>query len=682
MAETANSAGGSPQTPAISRRRLWLIIGGLLLGMLLASLDQTIVATALPTIVGDLGGLSHLSWVVTAYLLASTVSTPVWGKLGDLYGRKRFFQAAIVIFLIGSAMAGLSQTMLQLIAFRAVQGLGGGGLIVGAQAIIGDVVSPRERGRYQGIFGAVFGVSSVLGPLLGGFFVDQLSWRWVFYVNLPLGAIALVVTGVVLPSRSQTVRRVIDYLGTALLAVGATGLVLVTSLGGNAFAWDSAAIIGMAVAAIVSLVLFAFVERRAVEPVLPPSLFQNRVFTTAGAIGFVVGFAMFGSITYLPQYLQIVKGVSPTSSGLRLLPIIGGLLITSIGSGQLITRYGRYKVFPIVGTALMTIGLFLLSRLTVHTSALAASAAMLVLGLGIGAVLQVLVIAVQNAVGYADLGTATSGATFFRSIGGSFGVAVFGAIFSGVLGGNLAHDLAGQPLPTGFSSSAGASPRTLDALPPAVHAGYVQAFSASLQTVFLIAVPISALAFALTWLLPEVALRTTNTAVDPGETFAMPADRTSLQEVELAICVLAQRENRADLYRRLADRAGLDLDPKACWLLYRIAEHPEHGEADLADTLHLPRATLDPVLDQLVIAGMIRRATDADGANLTLTATGRDGISRLVDARRVGLANLLDGYSPEEIPELSELLRKLARQLLADDNALLRDAESATLARR
>src|SRR4051812_2242471 len=363
----------------LSRRRLWLIIGALLIGLLLAALDQTIVATALPTIVGDLGGLSHLSWVVTAYLLASTVSTPIWGKLGDLYGRKTFFQAAIVIFVAGSILAGLSQSMAMLIAFRAVQGLGAGGLLVGAQAIVGDVVSPRDRGRYQGIFGAVFGVTSVLGPLLGGFFVDQLSWRWVFYVNVPVGALALVVTAIVLPGNLERVHRVIDYLGTVLLAAGVSALVLLTSLGGTTYAWASPQIIGLAVAGVLSLAVFALVERRAVEPVLPPRLFANRVFSTSAAIGFVVGFAMFGAITYLPQYLQIVKGVSPTSSGLRLLPLMGGLLLTSIGSGQLISRYGRYKIFPIVGTAVMTVGLFLLSRLSVDTGAVAASAAMFVL---------------------------------------------------------------------------------------------------------------------------------------------------------------------------------------------------------------------------------------------------------------------------------------------------------------
>ena len=419
--------------PGLSRRSILLIIGALMLGMFLAALDQTIVATALPTIVGDLHGASHLSWVITAYLLATTVSTPLWGKLGDQYGRKRLFQSAIAIFVAGSAIAGLSQTMLELIAFRAVQGLGAGGLIIGAQAIIGDVVSPRQRGRYQGLFGAVFGVATVLGPLLGGFFVDYLSWRWVFYVNLPIGVVALLVTSAQLPSHHRKVHHVIDYAGTILLGLGTTALVLFTSLGGTTFAWTSAPILAMAAAGVMLTVMFLFAERRAAEPVLPLGLFANRVFSTAGAIGFVLGFAMFGALTFLPIFFQDARGLSPTKSGLQLLPLVGGLLLASVSSGRLVSRWGRYKVFPVVGTLLMVVGLYLLSTISLTTGALTIAGYLFVFGVGLGLVLQILVVAAQNAVPHEQLGTATSGVTFFRSIGGSFGTAVFGAIFANLL---------------------------------------------------------------------------------------------------------------------------------------------------------------------------------------------------------------------------------------------------------
>jgi EmrB/QacA subfamily drug resistance transporter len=490
---TPEQAGASQ----LSRRRTLIIIGALLLGMLLAALDQTIVATALPTIAGDLHGLSHLSWVVTAYLLASTVSTPLWGKLGDMYGRKAFFQASIVIFLAGSALAGLAHSMLELIAFRAVQGIGGGGLMTGAQTIVADVVPARDRGRYQGLFGSVFGVTSVLGPLIGGFFVDNLSWRWVFYVNLPVGAVALAVVAAVLPGQLRRVTHKIDYAGALLLAGSAASLVLLASLGGTTYPWSSPPIAIMGVGGVALAAGFLWAERRAAEPVVPLRLFGNRVFTAASAVGFVVGFAMFGAIAYLPQYMQIVQGASPTISGLRLLPLMAGLLATSVVTGRLVSRWGRYRVFPIAGTAVMTLGLYLLSHLGVATSAWLSSLYMLVLGAGIGASMQVLVVAVQNSVSYADLGAATGGTTFFRSIGSSFGTAIFGAVFANVLPGNLAASLHGRPLPHGITAASGASPAVLARLPAAVHAGYVSGYASSLQTVYLVAVPFGALAFLL-----------------------------------------------------------------------------------------------------------------------------------------------------------------------------------------
>jgi EmrB/QacA subfamily drug resistance transporter len=487
----------------LSHRRVLIIISALLLGMFLAALDQTIVSTALPTIVADLHGASHLAWIVVAYLLAATVSTPLWGKLGDQYGRKLFFQAAIVIFLGGSALAGLSHNMTQLISFRALQGLGGGGLMVGAQAIVGDVVSPRERGRYQGLFGAVFGLASIIGPLLGGVFVQQLSWHWIFYINLPIGAIALAVVAAQVPGNLRRVHHIIDYLGTAVLMLSASLLVLFTSLGGTSYPWGSPTMIGFAVAGAVLLVVFVFVERRAAEPVLPLHLFSIRAFWVTSLVGFIVGFAMFGAITYLPLFFQIVHGESPTESGLQLLPLLAGMIVCSTGSGMVISITGRYRVFPIVGTALIAIGLVLLAQVGIATSLIVAALYMFVLGVGLGCVMQVLVLIVQNSVPYSELGVATSGASFFRSIGGSFGTAVFGAIFSNVLAGNLTRQFGAHRPPR----LASVTPKILDQLPYAAHHGIASAYAQSIQTVFIIAAPIGAVAFLASWLIPHVELR-------------------------------------------------------------------------------------------------------------------------------------------------------------------------------
>ncbi len=493
--------------PLLSQRQVKLVLGGLMLGTLLAALDQTIVATALPTIVGDLGGLSHLSWVVTAYLLASTASTPLYGKISDLYGRRPVYQFAIVVFLLGSMLAGLSQEMWQLVGARAIQGLGGGGLMALALAIVADIIPPRERGRYQGLFGAVFGVASIVGPLLGGFFVEALNWRWIFFINVPLGILALVVTSSVL-RHLHHVRRdhTVDYLGAALLVGGVSSLLIALVRGGE-LGWRSPLILGLLVAAGVLTATFLWWESRAQEPVLPLELFRNPTVRVGGAIGFLVGFAMFGAIVYLPVYLQVVRGVTPTKSGLMLTPLMLGLLVASVGSGRIISRIGRYRIFPILGTALVVIAMLLLSTLSVTTSYWELAVFLLILGLGLGSITQVVVLAVQNSVDPSQMGVATSTATFLRSMGGTFGTAVFGAVLIHVLTSQLALRLPPSALAGVDSGQLTASPQAILALPASLRQPVIESFVNALDVVFLVAVPVAILAFALALVLKEQTLR-------------------------------------------------------------------------------------------------------------------------------------------------------------------------------
>ena len=638
--------------------RVRLIFSALLLVLLLASLDQTIVSTALPTIVGDLGGISKLSWVVTSYLLASTVAGPVYGKLGDLYGRKIVLQTAIVIFLAGSVLCGISQNMTELIGFRAIQGLGAGGLIVVTIAVVGDIVPPRERGRYQGYFGGVFGVSTVIGPLLGGFFVDNLSWRWIFYVNLPIGLVALAVIAVAFQARTDRTKHTIDYLGAVLLAGGLSGIVLYTSLGGTTYPWGSPQLVALVVAGVVMLAAFVFVEARAREPILPLEIFRNRVFSVTSAVGFIIGLALFGAVTYLPLYLQDVKGHSPTTSGLLITPMMAGLLITSIASGQLISRFGRYRPFPIAGTAITAVGLGLLSRLHADTSTLAAAGYMLVLGLGLGLVMQVLVLAAQNAVDYKYLGVASSGSTLFRQIGGSIGVAVFGAIFANQLAGNLA-----SKIPAGVQVPAAPNPSTLKQLPPVVHDAYVNAITVALHPVFLVAAGLAVLAFLLTWLLPELPLRTTAQAPDIGEGFGAAHDDNALREIERSLSLLAGHEQRWDLYERLAARAGIDLAPPELWLLARLGEREPLIEPQLADQLQKDGRPIGEALEQLRQRSLVG---SRDDGTIALTTRGREDYERLIDAKCAGLNELLAGWHPDQQPELQRLVDRLARDLVSE----------------
>ncbi len=520
------SGTGAPGAP---HQHVRLVFAALMLVMLLASLDQTIVSTALPTIVGEFGGLAHLSWIVTAYLLTTTIVTPLYGKFGDQFGRKLVLQSAILLFLAGSALCGLSQSMGQLILFRAVQGLGGGGLMVVTMAVIGDIFTPRERGRYQGMFGAIFGLATVVGPLIGGFFVQHLSWRWIFYVNLPLGLLALGVIGLAFTGPRVRRTHTVDFAGALLLALTLTGLLALTSFGGTSFAWESPAILALAFSIVLGLVGFVLVESRAAEPIMPIPLFGNAVFAIACTVGFIVGLALFGAVTYMPLYLQVVRGANPTTAGLALTPMMAGVLVTSIASGQIISRVGRYRPFPIAGTAVMTVGLALLSTLGSKTDIWLACVYMLVLGLGLGLgmVMQVLVLAVQNAVDYRHLGVATSGTTLFRSIGGSIGVSLFGAIFTAQLIGILAVKLPSAAALPMATSAAG-----LLALPTAVRIVYIDAFTKALRHVFLDAAGVAAIGFAFSWLLKELPLQEVARAEAAAESCAVAKDVTSLAELD------------------------------------------------------------------------------------------------------------------------------------------------------
>lgn len=511
------SAAQAAEEISLDKRKLWIILGTLMLTMLLAALDQTIVSTALPTITSDLGGLDELSWVVTAYLLASTATTPIWGKLSDLYGRKVMLQSSVAIFVLGSILAGLSQNMAQLIATRALQGLGAGGLMVLILAVIADIVPPRERGKYSGLFGAVFGVASVVGPLLGGLFTEHLSWRWVFYINVPLGVAAFLILGAVLHIPFHRRNHKIDYFGAALLVVCVVMLLLVTVWGGQRYPWASAPIIGLAVGALITGALFIWQELRHPEPMVPLGLFRLPIMRVSSAIGFVIGFALFGTLVFLPVYLQVVRGASPTTAGLQLLPLMAGLLLTSILSGRLITKTGRYKIFPIIGTALAAVGTFMLSSMGPETSMVYIGISAFIMGAGLGNVMQVLIIAVQNNVEPSQLGAATSASTFFRSIGGSFGTAIMGAIFTAALAHQMSENLPASVVgedPAAFGEKVTGSAATINALPPALHEAVIEAISQAIDTTFIVAVPIIIAAFILSWFLKEVPLRKRQTLSD------------------------------------------------------------------------------------------------------------------------------------------------------------------------
>src|SRR5215831_17469321 len=514
MAETKAVAPDEGAGAPGVRREVLIILPGLLLAIMLAMLDQLVVSTALPRIVGDLGGVTHLSWVVTAYVLASTVTTPLYGKLGDLYGRKRLLMIAIVIFLIGSALSGLAQSMDQLIVFRALQGLGAGGLMVGAIATIGDLVSPRERGQYMGYMMAAMMVAMIAGPLVGGYITETLSWRWIFYVNMPIGGAALAYIFWALRLPRKKVQHTIDYLGAAMLAVGATAIVLVTTWGGSQYAWGSAPILSLIVVGAVCVALFIWVEHRAVEPILPTHVFKNRNFTLASSMSFLLGLSMFGAMTFLPLYQQTVQHASPTVSGLLLIPMMLGATVTSVVAGQITARTGRYKVLPIVGGAVMAAGMLLLSNLGVATPRWTSAAFFVVLGIGMGFLMQVTTLIAQNSVHPKDMGVASSSRAFFQQIGGSIGVSIFGVLFSRALLNELRVQLPGAQIkPSSFQQL---NPVTVQQLPGQLRDAVFYAISHGIDTVFIWAAPASLIVFGLAWLIKEIPLRGSASTPDSG----------------------------------------------------------------------------------------------------------------------------------------------------------------------
>lgn len=667
---TAATAPPTARTSLSLSQRNW-VFATILIGMLLAALDQTIVSTALPTIVGDLGGAGHMSWIVTSYMLAETVSVVLAGKFGDLWGRKKIFIVAVVVFIVGSFFCGLAQNMVMLIAFRAIQGIGGGAITVTATALIADVIPLRDRGKYQGALGAVFGVTTVIGPLMGGLFTDHLSWRWAFYVNVPIAIIVVAMALRTIPGISERIKAKIDYAGIVFVALGAVGLTLALSWGGSQYAWGSATIIGLFVGSIVAFVIFVFVELRAAEPILPMHLFRSGVFAISSVLSFIVGFAMLGAMTFLPTFLQYVQGTTATDSGLRTLPMVVGLLITAVVSGGVVGRTGKYKVFPIAGSAIIAVGLYLLSRMDENTSILVTSIYIFILGLGIGLIMQVLVLVVQNTASYEDLGTATSAITFFRTLGMSFGTAVMGTLYSNQLKSNLPGALMQARV---ADPTIAATPAKLHALPETQRLPIVHAYAETLQHVFLWVVPVAILAFVIALFLPQRPMREAarESATGATEGFAVPDSTTSQTTLETIIGRILRTRGKTAFRDALA-ASGSHLDVPTAWGVLRAGMPARYLDRRMTQTaiengIGIPPGVLTSFYNGIVNDGYLIR----DGDYLVPTAAGEQQVAAIAGAWRDWIVAQVHEWLPTDADDekvtadVTAALNRIGQRALAE----------------